>query len=148
MKPCCFQLVVTRKAVNIIPQAALMEVYVNHPYGCCVDIHAFNPSKWFEHFPFCPRLAIGKTVISLQWRHNGLEGVSNHQSHHCLLDRLLRRRIKKTSKFRVTGICAGNSPVTGEFPAQMASKAKLFPFDDVIMMSRDDTCARRWGITW
>ena len=31
---------------------------------------------------------------------------------------------EKTSKLRVTGLCAGNSPVTGEFPAQMASKAE------------------------
>ena len=30
----------------------------------------------------------------------------------------------KTSKLRVTGLCAGNSPGTGEFPAQMASYAK------------------------
>ena len=28
---------------------------------------------------------------------------------------------KKTSKLRVTGLCAGNSPGTGEFPAQRAS---------------------------
>ena len=28
---------------------------------------------------------------------------------------------KKTSKLHVTGICARNLPVTGEFPAQMAS---------------------------
>ena len=27
----------------------------------------------------------------------------------------------------------GNSPGTGEFPAQMASNAEMFPFDDVIM---------------
>ena len=27
---------------------------------------------------------------------------------------------EKKSKFRVIGLCAGNSPVTGEFPAQMA----------------------------
>ena len=27
---------------------------------------------------------------------------------------------KKTSKPRVTGLCEGNSPVTGEFPAQKA----------------------------
>ena len=40
----------------------------------------------------------------------------------------------KTSKFRVTGLCAGNSPVTGEFPAQMASNAEMFPFDDVVMI--------------
>ena len=32
---------------------------------------------------------------------------------------------------RLIGLCAGNSPVAGEFPAQMASK--VFPFDDVIM---------------
>ena len=30
------------------------------------------------------------------------------------------RRSKKTSKLRVTGLCTGNSPVTGEFLAQMA----------------------------
>ena len=30
---------------------------------------------------------------------------------------------KKTSKLRVTGFCVGNSPVTGEFPAQRASNA-------------------------
>ena len=30
----------------------------------------------------------------------------------------------KTSKLRVTGLCAGNSPGTGEFPAQMASNAE------------------------
>ena len=57
----------------------------------------------------------------LQWRHNGPHGIPNHQSHHCLLNRLFRSRSKKTSKFRVTGLCAGNSPVTGEFPAQLAS---------------------------
>ena len=34
---------------------------------------------------------------------------------------------------RVTGLCAGNSPGGGEFPAQMASNAEMFPFDDVIM---------------
>ena len=34
-----------------------------------------------------------------------------------------RRRSKKTSKLRVTGLCEGNSPVTGEFPAQRTSNA-------------------------
>ena len=29
-----------------------------------------------------------------------------------------------SSKLRVTGLCAGNSPVTGEFPTQMASNAE------------------------
>ena len=37
---------------------------------------------------------------------------------------LFMRRSKKTSKLRVAGLRAGNSPVTGEFPAQMASNAE------------------------
>ena len=61
---------------------------------------------------------------TLLWRHNGRDGVSNHQPHDCLLNRLFRRRSKQTSKLRVTGLCAGNSPGTGEFPAEMASNAE------------------------
>ena len=60
--------------------------------------------------------------FSYQWRNNERDGVSNRQPHHCLLKRLFRRRWKKTSKLRAIGLCAGNSPVTGEFPAQMARK--------------------------
>ena len=64
--------------------------------------------------------------ISSKWRHF----------------RLFGRRSRKTSKLRVTGLCAGNSPVTVEFPSQMASNAEnvsigwrhhgLFPFVAVV----------------
>ena len=71
----------------------------------------------------------GAALISnetLQWRHNRRDSVSNHQPHDCFLNRLFRHR-KKTSKLRVTGLWEGNSPVTGEFPAQMASnRGKCF----------------------
>ena len=40
-----------------------------------------------------------------------------------------RRRSQKTSKLRDAGLYAGISPVTGEFPAQRASYAEMFPFD-------------------
>ena len=50
--------------------------------------------------------------------------------------RLFGRTSKKTSKLRVTGLCAGNSPIIGEFPAQGPVTRKMFPFDDVIMMLR------------
>ena len=60
----------------------------------------------------------------LRWHHNGRDCVSNHQPHHCLLNRLFGRRSKKTSKLHVAGLCVGNSPETGEFPAQMASNAE------------------------
>ena len=75
----------------------------------------------------------GSSRTPLQWRHNERDGVSNHQPSDCLLNRLFRRRSKKTSKLRVTGLCAGNSPVTGEIPAQKASNAEIFPFDDFFM---------------
>ena len=65
-----------------------------------------------------------KKLCSLWRRHNGRDGVSNHQHHDCLFNRLIRRKSKKISKLRVTGLCAGNSPVTGEFPAQMACNAE------------------------
>ena len=69
-------------------------------------------------------ISLGCSTSPLQWRHNGRGSVSNHQPHDFLLNRLFRRRSKKTSKLRATGLCAGNSPATGEFPAQMASNAE------------------------
>ena len=74
----------------------------------------------------CPNLAGNSSVntfssdhfISLQWRHNEHDRISN------LLNRLFRRRSKETPKLRTTGLCAENSPVTGEFPADRASNAE------------------------
>ena len=65
--------------------------------------------------------------VALHWRHNERNGVSNHQPHDCLLNRLFMRKSKETSKLRVTGLCAGNSPVTTEFPAQRASDPENVP---------------------
>ena len=62
--------------------------------------------------------------LSLRWCHNGHYSISNHQPHDCLLNCLFRRRSKKTSKLRVTVLCAGNSPGTSEFPTQMASNVE------------------------
>ena len=63
-------------------------------------------------------------LITFQWCHNECDDVSNDQPHDCLLNRWCRCRSKKTSKLHVTGLCEGNSPVTGEFPAQRASNAE------------------------
>ena len=66
-------------------------------------------------------------VCTLQWRDNKRGGVSNHQRLDYLLSRLLGRRLNThthTPKLRVTGLSEGNSPVTGEFPAQRASNAE------------------------
>ena len=73
-----------------------------------------NSSAWCQWLIF----------FSLLLRHNGRDGISNHQPYECWLNRPSRRRSKKTSKLRVAGLCAWNSPETGEFPAQMASSAE------------------------
>ena len=53
---------------------------------------------------------------------------------------LFRRRSKKTSKLCVTGLCVGNSPVTGEFPAQMASNAEY------ILHLVTSSCVLKWSL--
>ena len=80
-------------------------------YIICFDILStdFDPGDYYE---------------LLHWRHNERDGVSNHQPRDCLLNRLFRRRLKIISQLRVTGFCVGNSPVIGQFPAQMASNAE------------------------
>ena len=60
-------------------------------------------------------------VETLQWCHNERDCISNQRRLNCLLSHLFRHRSRKTSKLCVTGLCEGNSPVTGEFPAQMTS---------------------------
>ena len=70
---------------------------------------------------------------ALHWRHNDHDGVSNHQPYVCLLNLLFGRRSKKTSKLRVTDLCAGNSPGPVNSPHKGPVTRKMFPFDDVIM---------------
>ena len=116
------------KSTNVTVSLKVIHVYsvdrlslkVYEINGCCLDTNIKYPSlsgtaslRWA-----C------KYHDSLRWHHNGRDSVSNHQPHHCLLSRLLGRRSKKTSKLLVTGLCVGNSPGTGEFPAQMASNAE------------------------
>ena len=62
--------------------------------------------------------------VALRWRQNERDAALNHQPHDCLLNHLFRHRSKKTAKLRVTGLCAGDSPMTGEFPAQRTRNAK------------------------
>ena len=83
------------------------------------------------------------SLKTLQWRHNERDGVSNHQPHDCFLNRLFRRRSKKTSKLRFTGPCAGKSPVNS--PHKGPVTRKMFPFDDVIMwIQNKDSFHWRW----
>ena len=105
----------------------------------CCNLSKKNNFTWFIHFYFsfsdfkksfwsdaifemAHEISGDLSALPLRWRHNGRDGVSNHQPHDCLLNRLFRPRSKRTSKFRVTGFCVGNSP-----------DADNVPFHNVIM---------------
>ena len=69
-------------------------------------------------------------LVSLLWTHYKdviMGEMASQITSLTIVYRLFRRRSKKTSKLRVTGLCEGNSPVTGEFPAQMASNMNNVP---------------------
>ena len=89
----------------------------------CRYAYGFTDSEiWLKPTPY----SRGTTLcinISLRWRHNDHDGVSNHQPHGCLLNRLFRRRSKKTSKLRVTALVWGIHRDRW-IPAQRASYAE------------------------
>ena len=64
-----------------------------------------------------PRLIITMTSKWVRWR-------LKSQNSRLFTQLFIQSQIKETSKLRATGLCEGNSPVTGEFPAQRASKAE------------------------
>ena len=82
--------------------------------------------KWNWTLAFTVAICCNENLIktesaALQWHPNERDGFSNHQRLYSLLKCLFRHRSKKTSKLHITGLCAGNSLMTDEFPAQRAS---------------------------
>ena len=67
---------------------------------------------------------INKGATTLQWSHNEHDGIQITSLTIVYSSVYSRRRSKKTPNLHVTGLCEGNSPVTGEFPVQKASNAQ------------------------
>ena len=72
-----------------------------HHLLCILIVHMLTADSLF----------IGNVRIN-QWCHDECDGVSSHRRLHCVFNRLFRRRLKKISKLRATGLCEGKSPVT------------------------------------
>ena len=102
-----------------ICEFGIAELIVHNSRKCILNVVCV-----FYMFSLHPRVDLWpdmrRICITVQWRHNGRDVVSNYQCHDCLLNREIKRRSKKTSKLRVTGL------VWGEFtgPAQMASNVE------------------------
>ena len=81
--------------------------------------------------PFISRNLIRASNVigpySLRWRHNGHDGVSDHQPRDCYPH--IRVKIKAPRQWPLCWEFTG----AGEFPAQMPVTRKMFPFDDAIM---------------
>ena len=92
-----------------------------------------------------------KISSSLQWRHNGRHGVANHQQLDGLFNYLLWSTSKKHRSSGLLALCEGNSPVTGDFPAQKASDAEKGSIwwrhhDYIKCPCNTDQCC--WQIEW
>ena len=96
-----------------------------------IFVPKYHNKKWYHKVHNMPNQFIFPSN-ALQWRHYEREGISNRRRLYCLINRLFRRRSKKISKLRVTGLCEGN-PV--DSPHKGPVTRKMFPFDDVIMIS-------------
>ena len=88
--------------------------------------------------------SLWNSIDSLLLRHDDCDGVSNHQPRDCWVNSLFRCRSKKTSKLRITGLCEGNSPVTGEFPAVTGE----FPAQRTSNAEKDCIWWRHHVMTW
>ena len=72
--------------------------------------------------------------LSLQWRHNDHDGVSNHQPHGRLFTQpFIQTQIEANIKAPRQWPLCGEFTGTAEFPHKGPVTRKMFPFDDVIM---------------
>ena len=84
------------------------------------DILYIIIAPWNLHLPTA--MPWGNIVNTLQWRHDAM--ASQITSPTIVSSAVHSGADDETSKLRGTGLCAGNSPVTGEFPTQRASNAE------------------------
>ena len=80
--------------------------------------------------------SVDSSRISLHWRHNGHNSVSNYKPYDCLLNRLFRRRsnIRKHQSSASLAFVRGNHRRPVNSPHIWPVTRKVFPFDDVIMI--------------
>ena len=81
--------------------------------------------------------------VTLIWRHNGRDGVSNHQPHDCLLNRYSGADQRKHQSSASLAFVRGSHRWPVNSSHKWSVMRKMFPFDDVFM---DDFAVR--GNPW
>ena len=95
-------------------------IYISHGLGWCTYVYTDADAGLANHYIDVIMGAIASQITSLMIVYSTVYSYADQ---------------KKISKLRVTGLCAGNSPAAGEFPAQMASNAENVSIDDVIIIT-------------
>ena len=103
----CQKQISRARTSNYIPQKLWDVITCPCPWYLLLAQHSCNPNGW-NSFDY------GDVIISAMA--SQITGVS--------IETFVQAQMKKTSKLRVTGLCEGDSPGTGEFPAQRASNAE------------------------
>ena len=80
----------------------------------------------------------------LRWRHNDCGGVSNHQPHDCLLNRIFGRISKEHQSSASLAFVREIHRGPVNFPHKWPVTRKMFPFDDVIMLCRTELISSTW----
>ena len=95
-------------------------------------IHVSKIGPWWYLITYA-----GTPSVTLHWRHNDHDGVSNHQPHDCLLNRYSGsdQRKHQSSVLLAFGRGIHRGPVNS--PHKWPVTRKMFPFDDVIMNLHD-----------
>ena len=117
--------------------------------GICKADSRLAPSQWetslqsnavshwlggnLESALFCTIQPWYQATVALQWRHNGRDSVSNHQPHHCLLNRLFSADLRKHQSSVSLAFVQGIHRWPVNSPHKWPVTWKMFPFDDVIM---------------
>ena len=134
----------SREISLYVPKLVRLTTWKTFPcYGVIMTHAFFSPdwdrarNIWVKRTVLYQRLrkiiANERSQYSWQWRHNERDGVSNHQPHDYLLNRLFMRRSKKTSKLRVTGICEGLPRWPVKSPHKGPVTRKMFLFHHAVV---------------
>ena len=98
-------------------------IYFSHPnhseYVICIYIYIYQALFMLPRLSCRKAPADNYITVTSQWTQRRLKSPASR----LFTQPFIQAHIRETSKLRVTGLCAGNSPVTGEFPAQRTSTA-------------------------
>ena len=109
----------------------------------------FTDAIWRHQSSMCADHRVETSlIITLLWCHNGLDCVSNHQPHECLVNRSFGCRSRKHQSSASLAFVWGIHRRPVNSPHKWPVTRKIFPFVDVIIRKRRDYIYGKWQYKW